>query len=93
MPRRFRSFDLCGGVLVGARTPSDNDGEAHADADDSDDAAYSNPCELLGTTLPSVLSGDVHVRNWSRNVGFAVYGLGIDAEQDLAVVIQSRTTT
>lgn len=40
--------------------------------------------------LPSVIAGKVDVPTWSRNVGFPVYGLGIDASQDLAVIIQAR---
>lgn len=90
IPKRFGSFDLSGGVLVGARSPEDDE-SLPSSADEDEFSA----CELLGTTLPSVISGDGEdaVRSWSRNVGFSVYGLGIDTNQDLAIVIQSRNTT
>ncbi|KAG8906065.1 regulator of (H+)-ATPase in vacuolar membrane, partial [Tulasnella sp. 403] len=93
IPRRFGTFDLCGGVLLGARAPESSDPPTdtltHTPDSEDDDL---NACEMLATTLPSVISGDVDVRSWSRNVGFPVYGLGIDAPQDLAVVIQSRSS-
>ncbi len=92
IPRRFGSFDLCGGVILGARAPSDAPEDAYAASPESEEVDM-NACELLGTTMPSVISGDEDIRVWSRNVGFPVYGLGIDAAQDLAIVLQCRTHT
>ncbi|KAG9035541.1 hypothetical protein FRB95_011083 [Tulasnella sp. JGI-2019a] len=91
IPRRLGSFDLCGGVLVGAKAPDSTDEEdTQSSTDPEEDSLSGNACELLGMRLPSVISGKVDVPTWSRNVGFPVYGLGIDASQDLAVIIQAR---
>ncbi|KAG8940908.1 hypothetical protein FRC04_004891 [Tulasnella sp. 424] len=98
IPARFGPFDLCSGVLVGARAsaPEENGDDHFAEANmqplpDGDEENL-NARQLLGTTLPSVLSDDTDVRSWSRDVGFPVYGLGIDTQQDLAIVIQRRTS-
>lgn len=98
IPARFGPFDLCSGVLVGARAsaPEENGDDHLAEANtqplpDGDEENL-NARQLLGTTLPSVLSDDTDVRSWSRDVGFPVYGLGIDTQQDLAIVIQRRTS-
>ncbi|KIO33271.1 hypothetical protein M407DRAFT_234431 [Tulasnella calospora MUT 4182] len=96
IPARFGPFDLCSGVLVGARAlaPEDNvdDVDANVQPLPDGDEENLNARQLLGTTLPSVLSDDTDVRSWSRDVGFPVYGLGIDTQQNLAIVIQRRTS-
>ncbi|KAG8958613.1 hypothetical protein FRC00_002536 [Tulasnella sp. 408] len=96
IPARFGPFDLCSGVLVGARAlaPEDNGDDADANVQPLPDGDEENlnARQLLGTTLPSVLSDDTDVRSWSRDVGFPVYGLGIDTQQNLAIVIQRRTS-
>ncbi|KAG8862945.1 hypothetical protein FRB96_000365 [Tulasnella sp. 330] len=90
IPRRLGSFDLCGGVLVGAKAPDTASDEDLLGSIGSDDDSSGDACELLGMRLPSVIADKVDVPTWSRNVGFPVYGLGIDASQDLAVIIQTR---
>lgn len=98
IPARFGPFDLCSGVLVGARALASEDNldeqfiEANLQLLPDGDEENLNARQLLGTTLPSVLSDDTDVRSWSRDVGFSVYGLGIDTQQDLAIVIQRRTS-
>lgn len=82
--------------MVGARAiaPEDNvdDADANVQPLPDGDEENLNARQLLGTTLPSVLSDDTDVRSWSRDVGFPVYGLGIDTQQNLAIVIQRRTS-
>ncbi|KAG8990135.1 hypothetical protein FRB90_001887, partial [Tulasnella sp. 427] len=99
IPARFGPFDLCSGVLVGARALAADDNveeqqfpDASAQLLPDGDEENLNARQLLGKTLPSVLSDDTDVRSWSRDVGFPVYGLGIDTQQDLAIVIQRRTS-
>ncbi|KAG8922285.1 hypothetical protein FRC02_011964 [Tulasnella sp. 418] len=97
IPPRFSSFDLSGGILAGARSPdadadtgltkTSTNGESDNGSSLPDD---DNSCEMLGMRLPSVISGELEVNRWSRNVGFSVYGLTIDPSQDLAILLQTK---